>query len=121
LAVNNIKTKVLRLQADFQKIKESGKRQSLNRWLLLNYIKSENKNFRFGLTISKKIGSAVIRNRLKRWVREYFRKLMKSGFNPAYDFNVIFKPISTEFYKDLEYKTVETALDGFFIKFRKSN
>lgn len=29
---------------------------------------------RLGLTVSRKVGGAVVRNRVKRWIREWFRK-----------------------------------------------
>jgi ribonuclease P protein component len=44
---------------------------------------------RFGVTVSRKVGNAVVRNRIKRMLREYFR-LHKVLFFYA-DFNLIAK------------------------------
>lgn len=41
---------------------------------------------RFGITVSRKIGGAVVRNRVKRFVREYVRT--HPGISPA-DYNII--------------------------------
>jgi ribonuclease P protein component len=46
--------------------------------------------FRLGLTVSRRVGRAVIRNRVKRLVREHFR-LHKALFSDSYDVNVIAK------------------------------
>lgn len=119
MAGNNIKTRVLRQQSDFLKIKNTGKRYSPNQWLLLNYLKNEKQHLRYGMTISKKVGNAVIRNRLKRWVREYFRQMLNDGFDPDYDFNVIFKPVNADFYKSIQHKTVQEGLQFAFARFRK--
>jgi len=35
---------------------------------------SPNKKSRLGLTVSRKVGNAVCRNRIKRFLREYFRQ-----------------------------------------------
>ncbi len=49
------------------------------------------KRARLGITVSKKVGGAVVRNRVKRWVREGYRRL--SGDKPsAVDVVVIAKP-----------------------------
>ena len=41
--------------------------------LLVLYKKGNGKNARFGMTVSKKVGNAVTRNRVKRWIREAVR------------------------------------------------
>ncbi len=45
---------------------------------------------RLGITVTKKVGGAVIRNRIKRLVREYFR-LNKNSINGNWDINIIAK------------------------------
>jgi len=47
---------------------------------------------RLGLTASRKVGGAVVRNRLKRWTRESFRRWPRRGELPAADLVVHFKP-----------------------------
>jgi len=49
---------------------------------------------RIGITASKKAGTAVVRNRIKRCVREYFRQHRKTL--PDVDFNVIVRRQAAE-------------------------
>lgn len=69
--------KAYRLKKDeeFQLVFKQGK-SFANRQLVLYYLsKSEQEHFRVGLSVSKKIGNAVKRNQIKRYLRQAFLEL----------------------------------------------
>ena len=60
---------------EFQGIFKAGK-SFANRELVIYYIKKPKQtHFRIGLSVGKKIGNAVMRNRIKRYLRESFISL----------------------------------------------
>lgn len=71
----------------FQKLYKKGK--SVVSPSLIIYVKKNGQSFnRLGITASKKIGKAVVRNRAKRRIRELYRTnlpILKSG----YDFVIV--------------------------------
>ena len=46
---------------------------------------------RIGVTVSRKVGGAVVRNRVKRWIRECFRR-RRSEFPAQVDLVVVARP-----------------------------
>jgi ribonuclease P protein component len=64
----------LSLNRDFERVFKEGKKIWFGRFLLLIYRPNELGFRRLGLVVSKKIGTAVERNRVKRLLRELFRK-----------------------------------------------
>lgn len=67
------KERHLRKSSDFQRVRQGGKRRHTPSFIVVILHRS-NSLTRLGLTVSRKVGGAVQRNRVKRLVREFFRK-----------------------------------------------
>ncbi len=61
-----------------------------NKYFIAVFSKGAYSRTRVGITVTKKVGCAVKRNRIKRIVREYFR-LHKNGIDGTWDINIIAK------------------------------
>ena len=101
---------------EFQGIFKKGK-SFANRQLVIYYMKKENQDhFRVGLSVSKKIGNAVVRNRIKRYIRQAFHEL-ENDIKPTYDFIIIARQPT----KDLEFFEVKKSLTHLLSKERLLN
>ncbi|MGN1421110.1 MAG: ribonuclease P protein component [Eubacterium sp.] len=79
-----MKSKTLKENKDFRRLYYRGKSQASS--CLVTYVqKSRENETRYGITASKKIGSAVERNRAKRVIRAAFSQL-EPRLNGIYDF-----------------------------------
>ncbi|MCB9764085.1 MAG: ribonuclease P protein component [Alphaproteobacteria bacterium] len=63
----------LRRSVDFRRVQSRGRR-ARTRHLLVLYTRGRGDRTRFGLVVSRKVGNAVTRNRVKRWLREAIRR-----------------------------------------------
>jgi ribonuclease P protein component len=81
----------LRIRREFLAVQERGTRLYSGDVLVLARA-SETERARIGITVSSKVGNAVERNRVKRWVREAWRSLGTDL--PAVDLVVIARPAS---------------------------
>ncbi|GGJ89592.1 ribonuclease P protein component [Lentibacillus kapialis] len=73
---------------EFQYVFKHGK-SFANRQLVLYYIeKPRQEHFRIGLSVGKKIGNAVMRNRIKRYLRQAFLEL-EGCIKPTKDIIII--------------------------------
>lgn len=70
-------------------LSQSGKKTQ-DAFFIIIYTKSASGSPRLGITVSKRVGNAVVRNRVKRLVREWFR-LYRAGWYECWDINVIAK------------------------------
>jgi ribonuclease P protein component len=63
----------LRRSPDFQRAQRAGRRVH-SEHLVVVYLRQPGAAARFGLAVSKKVGNSVVRNRVKRWLREAVRR-----------------------------------------------
>ncbi|MBF0126537.1 MAG: ribonuclease P protein component [Magnetococcales bacterium] len=80
----------LRSSREFQRVASKGRRHGSGCFNLL-VGRGEATLTRLGITVSRKVGKAVVRNRIKRVIREYFR-LNRSRLIPGLECVVIAKP-----------------------------
>ncbi|HLR59382.1 MAG TPA: ribonuclease P protein component [Pseudogracilibacillus sp.] len=73
---------------EFQEIFNAGK-SFANRELVIYHVKKTNQtHFRIGLSVGKKLGNAVMRNQIKRYLREAFLSL-EDNIKPDLDLIII--------------------------------
>jgi ribonuclease P protein component len=77
----------LRRRAEFVAVKESGARSHLRSFVVIRRT-SPTGETRLGITVSRRVGKAIARNRVKRLIREIFRT-RKRDVGPAQDILVI--------------------------------
>ena len=66
---------------------------------------------RFGWTISKNIGPAVVRNKFKRWCRQYFREKALDYNSLCVDINIVLRPYDKMFYKKIKHDEFIKSLE----------
>jgi len=90
---------------EFQAIFKKGK-SFANRQLVLYYRrKSGQAHFRVGLSVGKKIGNAVVRNRIKRYLRQSFHEL-EQDIRSEYDIIIIARQPTN----NMDFKEVKSSL-----------
>ncbi|WP_394708437.1 ribonuclease P protein component [uncultured Desulfuromusa sp.] len=104
----------LRKRWEYQLIRKMGCKYHTPHFVLLVLDNSE-KNSRLGITVTRKVGNAVQRNRLKRMVREFFRQ-SKNKY-PTCDYSVIAKRGSTL----LSSSEIVMELNSLFLKMAIDN
>ena len=106
----------LKKQSEFKHVFGRGKSAAMPLFVL--YAASNDLGYsRLGVSISKKVGNAVVRNRVKRWVREYCR-LMLGGTKPgqAFDLIVIARTPAGELPREGAFVKVSDTLSRLFLR-----
>jgi ribonuclease P protein component len=83
----------LRAEADFARVRSRG-RTWRDRLLTLVVLPNELPHNRYGFVVSKRVGNAVMRNLIKRRLREIMRQLDRAERLPAgHDYLFIVRPV----------------------------
>jgi ribonuclease P protein component len=64
----------IRRSSEFKAISAAGRRHSSGAFVMLVATSAVSAQARLGVTVSRKVGNAVVRNRVKRRIREWFRR-----------------------------------------------
>ncbi len=95
----------LRRNSDFRRVRQHG-RSYASPLMVLAFLRNELDYSRFGFVVSKRLGKAVRRNKIKRRMREAVR-LRLSRIKPGFD--VVF--IARQPTRQASYQDIEQALD----------
>jgi len=85
----------LRSAADFQRVRDQSPRVWPHRLLVLHVAPNDLERARVGITVSGRVGKAVVRNRIRRRLREALRARLDS-LAAGYDVLVVARPPSAQ-------------------------
>lgn len=103
------KAEIIRLSREFTEIINLNKSVK-NKYFSIYYRKNNTSN-RYGITVPKKIGTAVTRNKIKRRIKNIIDINKKSVHN-SYDYVIIIR----KGILDLTYKEIEKELINLIVK-----
>ena len=97
----------LTLRGEFLAVQERGRKQHAGAYVVLA-LPNTLGFARLGVTVSSRVGNAVVRNRVKRWVREAFRAA--AAALPAVDLVVIARSAAPEAGLEAATRAVRAAV-----------
>ena len=103
------KINIIKKTQEFEKIIKNRHHYS-NRFYVIYIVEKREKNYRFGISIPKKVGNSVVRNRVKRQIKSIIDKNII--FNKNFDYVIIVRKEIV----DLEYEEKLKNLELLFKK-----
>jgi ribonuclease P protein component len=107
------KTLRLRRRSEFLRVQEKGQRVVAEPLLALA-LRNGREVTRLGITVSSKVGNAVLRVRLRRLLREIFRK-NKDALPSGVDLVLIARTSA----KDADHAALKTAYDAIAVRLKR--
>lgn len=98
------KLTIIKNSKEFKKI-YNHQNSFANKFFVIYILKNQINKARFGYSISKKVGTAVERNRIRRILKEICR-LNMAVFEPGFDYVIIVRPYA----KNITFKEAEEYL-----------
>jgi ribonuclease P protein component len=95
--------------SEFVRLSKLGKKIH-DRYFIAVFSRGRFERTRLGITVTKKIGDARTRNRIKRLVREYFR-LNKQNIAGSWDINIIAKKEAANLSSDQAFSSMQSIFD----------
>jgi len=99
------RTHGLKKDSDFRKVYKHGK-SFANRYLVMYILNNKSENSRIGISVSKKVGKAIIRNKVRRRIKEAYRLNIDEKIKNGYD--IVF--IARVAIKDADYVDIEKSM-----------
>jgi ribonuclease P protein component len=99
------RTHGLKKDSDFRKVYKHGK-SFANRHLVMYILNNKSENSRIGISVSKKVGKAIIRNKVRRRIKEAYRLNIDEKIKNGYD--IVF--IARVAIKDDDYSDIEKSM-----------
>ncbi len=96
-------------RSEFIALSKSGRRVQSAEFIAY-YLPAQYNQSRLGVTVTKRVGQAVERNRIKRLVREFFR-LNRHCLSGKWDINIIAKRQSAGLSSEKAYRSLQNIFD----------
>ncbi len=104
--MNFVKGQGLKKDADFRKVYKKGK-SFANRLLVVYILKNNLDISRMGISVSKKVGKSIVRNKVRRLIRENFRLTsMDDKIKTGYDIVFIARVAA----KDSDFQSIQKSM-----------
>lgn len=101
----------LKRRNDFRRVFQAGKSFANRQFVVIAYERASSGPPRIGISVSKKIGNAVVRNRCKRLIKEITRHWI-SSLRPGTDYVIIARTPVVQ----MDYKQIKSSLYHVFHK-----
>ena len=96
-------------RSEFIHLSKSGQKLQ-NRYFIATFCPGRFDRLRLGVTVSKRVGKAVTRNRIKRYAKEYFR-INRHMMTGDWDINIIAKKEAADLSSDGAFSSLQNIFD----------